>query len=287
LGDAGPLRQLRDLQGDALVEGFLGVVRRFRPLHVSIVGGEPLVRFRELDVLLPKLEDMGVEVLLVTSAVRPIPASWNKLSNLYLAVSIDGLQPEHDLRRAPATYDRILKHIVGHRINVHCTITRQIVQRPNYLHDFASFWSKRQEVRKIWFSLYTPQEGEQSEERLTAQDRARALEQLSHLRRIFPLIELGDRVLKGFLDPPTSPEECIFAQATTCISADLATAITPCQFGGRPVCTECGCMASAGLASFGKYKIGGLVKIAEIFSLSMKVGRMAIERNSRAPEYGA
>jgi MoaA/NifB/PqqE/SkfB family radical SAM enzyme len=287
LGAAGPLRQLRDLQGEALVSGVLAVVRHFRPLHVSIVGGEPLVRYRELEVLLPKLDDMGVEVLLVTSAVRPIPASWKDLSSLHLAVSIDGLQPEHDVRRAPATYDRILKHIAGHRIVVHCTITRQLVQRPNYLYDFANFWSKRQEVRKIWFSLYTPQEGEQSEERLTRQDRAQALEELSYLRQIFPRIELGDRVLKGFLDPPGSPEECMFARATTCISADLTTAITPCQFGGHPVCTECGCIASAGLASFAKYKLAGLVKIGEVFSLSMKVGRLAVEHNSRAPEYGA
>ena len=30
---------------------------------------------------------------------------------LEIVVSIDGLQPEHDVRRAPATYDRIVKHI--------------------------------------------------------------------------------------------------------------------------------------------------------------------------------
>ena len=44
LGSAGPLRQLSDYRGEALVRGVLGLVRRFRPLHVSIVGGEPLVR---------------------------------------------------------------------------------------------------------------------------------------------------------------------------------------------------------------------------------------------------
>jgi len=272
LDGAGPLRDLRDTRGEDLVAGVLGLVRRFRPLHVSIVGGEPLVRYRELEVLLPKLEDMGVEVLLVTSAVRPIPASWRDLSNLYLAVSIDGLQPEHDRRRAPATYDRILKHIAGHRINVHCTITRQIIQRQGYLQEFASFWSERQEVRKIWFSLYTPQEGEVSEERLTPQDRSIVLEELDRLRRSFPLIEMGDRVLKGFQDPPSSPTECIFAQATACVSSDFTTGITPCQFGGRPVCAECGCMASAGLASFGKYKLAGLVQIGALFSASIKFG---------------
>jgi MoaA/NifB/PqqE/SkfB family radical SAM enzyme len=278
LGGATTLRELSDTQGDALVNGVLGLVRRFRPLHVSIVGGEPLVRYRELDTLLPKLEDMGVEVMLVTSAVRPIPQAWHSLSNLYLAVSIDGLQPEHDRRRAPATYDRILKHIAGHRINVHCTITRQQVQREGYLEEFARFWSKRQEVRKIWFSLYTPQEGEVSEERLTARDRVKVLEELRRLRQMFPLMEMGERVLRGYKDPPASPQDCIFAQTTACVSSDFTTPITPCQFGGRPVCSECGCIASAGLASFARYKLGGLVQIGSLFAASRRFGeRMASE----------
>ena len=276
LGGPATLRDLRDSKGEDLVAGVLGLVRRFRPLHVSIVGGEPLVRYRELEVLLPKLEDMGVEVMVVTSAVRPIPMSWRDLSNLYISVSIDGLQPEHDRRRAPATYDRILKYIAGHRINVHCTITRQQIQRPDYLQDFASFWSERPEVRKIWFSLYTPQEGEMSEERLTPQDRAKVLTELDRLRRRFPLIDMPDRVLKGFQNPPTSPQECMFAQTTTSISSDLETIITPCQFGGRPICSECGCLASAGLAAVAKYKLAGLVQIGAIFSVSKKFGdRMA------------
>src|SRR5215471_8256771 len=91
LGSAGSLHQLNDLKGEALVTGVLAVVRRFRPLHVSIVGGEPLVRYRELNILLPKLADMGVEVQLVTSAVRPIPGAWNELPNLHILVSVDGL----------------------------------------------------------------------------------------------------------------------------------------------------------------------------------------------------
>jgi MoaA/NifB/PqqE/SkfB family radical SAM enzyme len=241
-------------------------------MHVSIVGGEPLVRYRELEVLLPKLEDMGVEVLLVTSAARPIPASWKGLTNLYLAVSVDDLQPEHDRRRAPATYARILEHIAGHRIFVHCTLTRQMIQRPNYLEDFTSLWSRHQGVRRIWFSLYTPQEAEQGEERLTPPDRMAALGELSRLRLRYPLIEMPDRIPDGFLHPPASPQECIFAQTTACISADLVTPITPCQFGGHPICTECGCLASAGLASFAKYKLAGLVRIGEIFSLSKRIG---------------
>ena len=90
------LRQLADLRGQDLVDGVLAVVRRFRPLHLSIVGGEPLVRYRELDALLPQLDSMGLEVHLVTSAVRPIPVAWAGLPNIHLVVSVDGLPPEHD-----------------------------------------------------------------------------------------------------------------------------------------------------------------------------------------------
>lgn len=116
VGTGMKLRQLSDFRGERLVDEFLGLVRRLRPIHVSIVGGEPLVRYRELNDLLPELERMGIEVQLVTSAVRPIPKEWSKLTNLHLAVSIDGLQPEHDRRRFPATYERILENIAGHQV---------------------------------------------------------------------------------------------------------------------------------------------------------------------------
>jgi sulfatase maturation enzyme AslB (radical SAM superfamily) len=272
LGDAGPLRQLRDLQGEKLVTGVLALVRRFRPLHISIVGGEPLVRYRELEVLLPKLGEMGVEVQLVTSAVRQIPPAWAKLSNVHLVVSIDGLAPEHDLRRAPATYERILKNIAGHQVIVHCTVTRQQTRRPGYLGEFARFWSDRAECRKIWFSLFTPQRGQESEERLMPEDRSRVVSEIAKLRASFPKMQMPDVILDGYLHPPASPRDCIFAQTTTNISADLTTRILPCQFGGDPMCEECGCVASAGLASIGKFKLAGILPVSRIFELSRKIG---------------
>ena len=272
LGSNGPLRQLNDYKGEALVAGVLTLVRRLKPIHLSIVGGEPLVRHHELGVLLPKLSDMNIEVQVVTSAVRPIPAEWRSIRGLHVVVSVDGLQPEHDTRRAPATYERILKHIAGHQITVHCTITRPQLRRPGYLCDFANFWSRRQEVRSIWFSLFTPQEGEQSEERLEARDREVAVAELARLREKFPKVNMPSAVLDGYSNPPGSPDVCIFAQTTTCISADLTTRISPCQFGGNPVCSECGCMASAGLASIGNHKLAGLVPVSGIFQVSRKLG---------------
>lgn len=272
LGAAGPLRQLSDLRGEDLVSGVLQLIKRLRPIHLSIVGGEPLVRSRELSVLLPKLERMGIEVQLVTSAVRPIPCAWKDLRNLHLVVSIDGLRAEHDKRRFPATYDRVLKNIAGHRVIVHCTITRQQTQRLGYFAEFARFWSQREEVRKIWFSLFTPQQGQLTEERLMPADRLRIVNELARLRSSFAKIDMPGVVLAGYLHPPASPQECIFAQTTSCLSADFSTFIEPCQFGGHPVCKECGCMASAGLASIGNYKLGGLVPLSQIFSFSKRVG---------------
>jgi organic radical activating enzyme len=73
LGGGLTLREVSDFKGQALIDGVVDLVRKHRPVHVSLVGGEPLVRFRELDVLLPRLSEMGLHVQVVTSAVRPIP----------------------------------------------------------------------------------------------------------------------------------------------------------------------------------------------------------------------
>jgi MoaA/NifB/PqqE/SkfB family radical SAM enzyme len=272
LGGDVVLRQLADYKGQELIDGVLDVVRRYKPLHLSVVGGEPLVRFRELEVLLPKLTGMGVHTQVVTSAVRPIPESWADMPLLQVVVSIDGLQPEHDVRRTPATYDRILKHITGQHITVHCTITRQQT-RPGYVTAFTEFWAKQADVKRIWFSLYTPQKGEESPEMLQPEDRLRVVKEIQSLFAREPkLHDMIPSVVEGYLRPPQNPDECVFAKTTACLSADLKKAITPCQYGGDPDCTQCGCMASVGLAAVGKYKIGGVLPLDTIFNASLKVG---------------
>ena len=274
LGAATTLRQLSDYRGEDLVTATMAVVRRLRPIHISIVGGEPLVRYRELGELLPLLDRMGIEVQLVTSAVRPIPQEWKAIGCLHTVVSIDGLAPEHDRRRAPATYERILKHIAGHSIGIHCTVTRQMLTRSGYLADFCRFWGNREEVRKIWFSVYTPQEGDDSEERLRAGDREILFEELSAVAA-YPKVDLPRVVLEGYRNPPRSPGECTFARLTACVSADLKTPVVPCQLGGKPVCAECGCMASAGMHGVGRIKLGGMLPLGAILNGSLRVGAMA------------
>jgi len=79
-------------------------------------------------------------------------------------------------------------------------------------------------------------------------------------------------VLQGYLHPPQNPESCIFAQTTACLSADLKKRIVPCQFGGDPDCSQCGCMASAGLDAVGRYELGAGVTAGKLFWMSHKVG---------------
>ena len=272
LGGGPTLRQLADRKGQELIDGLLEVVDHYNPLHVSLVGGEPLVRFRELDVVLPRLSQRGLYVQVVTSAVRPIPVAWASIPRLQVCVSIDGLQPEHDVRRTPATYDRILKHIEGHHITVHCTVTRQQAMREGYIDTFLRTWSDNPNVRTIWISLYTPQVGERSVEMLTGADRVHAVAELKRLRAQYPKLQMPAAVLEAYLDPPARPSDCIFAQTTDCLSADLTTRITPCQFGGTPDCGHCGCMASAGLAAVGRYRVGGVIPVDLLFKGSLVIG---------------
>ena len=272
LGGDVTLRELRDYKGSELVTRMLALIDKYRPLHVSIVGGEPLVRYKELHEILPRMASKGIYTQLVTSAVRQIPLEWARLPRFQLVVSIDGLQPEHDARRKPATYERILRHIEGHQITVHCTVTRQQVRRDGYLEEFVKFWSANPAVAQLWISLYTPQLGELSAERLTKSDRERVVGELMHLRAQYPKLRMPKGMIESYIAPPHSPKECVFALTTACVSADFQKPITPCQFGGNPDCANCGCIASAALAAIGRHRLPGGIRVGAIFEQSYAIG---------------
>ena len=273
LGGGVTLRELSDRKGQELVDGVLAIVDQYKPLHLSLVGGDPLVRYRELNQLVPLLMDRGIHVQIVTSAFRTFPMEWNDYPRLNVSVSIDGLQPEHDARRAPATYEKILKNIAGRNVTIHSTITSQIVQRPGYLKEFLEFWTPRPEIKRVWFSLFTPQIGDDLPEILSPRQRAEVVAELMSLRKLFPKLDMAPELIQQFSKPPASPDDCIFAQTTATISADLKTKITPCQFGGNPDCSNCGCIASMGLAAIADHKLGGFIPIKAIFDASIWIGK--------------
>jgi len=274
LGGGITLRGLRDRKGQELVDGVLEAVDRFKPLHLSIVGGDPLVRYHELELMIPPLLDRGIHVQIVTSAFRPLAPAWATLANLKVVVSIDGLQPEHDVRRAPATYERILKNIAGQKVTIHCTVTGQMMKRPGYLKEFLLYWTPKADIHGIWFSLFTPQMGDRLPEMLQPAERVQAIADMLALRKEFPKLDMPEEMIRQFATPPRSPRDCVFALTTQTLSADLKTKIVPCQFGGNPDCSACGCVASMGLAAIAAHKLGGIIPVAAIFKASFKIGRI-------------
>jgi len=281
VGGGKTLRSLNDRKGQELIDGVLAIADRLRPLHLSIVGGDPLVRYRELEEMIPLLLERGIHVQVVTSAFRPLAPGWAMLAHMNVVVSIDGLQPEHDVRRAPATYDRILKNIAGQNITIHCTVTGQMMKRPGYLREFLAFWTPRPEIRKIWFSLFTPQVGDHLPEMLQPRERLQAIADMLALRREFPKLDMPEGMIRQFASPPMSPEECVFARTTQTLSADLKTKIVPCQFGGNPDCSSCGCIASMGLAAVAAHKLGGIIPVGIIFKASVEIGEVRARRKTQ------
>lgn len=273
LGGGQTLRDLNDRKGQELIDGVLEIVDRLKPLHLSIVGGDPLVRYREMEALVPLLLGRGVHVQLVTSAFRQFPSEWTALPHMNVVVSIDGLQPEHDVRRTPATYERIIKNLEGHKVTIHCTVTGQMMKRPGYLRSFLEFWTPRPEINKVWFSLFTPQVGEELPEILQPAERAQAIAEMLELRKLFPKLDMPEGMIQQLATPPSGPEECVFALTTQTLSADLKTRVTPCQFGGNPDCKSCGCIASMGLAAIAEHKLGGFLPVGSIFRASIKIGQ--------------
>ena len=69
---------------------------------------------------------------------------------------------------------------------------------------------------------------------------------------------------------------------TACVSSDLRRAITPCQFGGDPDCTQCGCLASAGLAAVGDYRLAGVLPVRTVLDASGLIGQ-AVRRLREGP----
>jgi MoaA/NifB/PqqE/SkfB family radical SAM enzyme len=284
LGGGITLRELNDRKGQDLVDGVIDLVDRLKPLHLSLVGGDPLVRYRELETMIPLILKRGVHVQVVTSAFRALPASWATLPHMNVVVSIDGLQPEHDIRRKPATYERILKNVAGQKITIHCTVTSQMMKRPGYLREFLEFWTPRAEVHKMWFSIFTPQIGDRLPEILSPEERSRLIDELLVLRQQFPKLDMPEGLIRQMSAPPHNPSECVFALTTQTISADLKTRITPCQFGGNPDCESCGCIASMGLAAVAAHRLGGFIPVGAIFRASLKIGQLRARGKSEQPQ---
>ena len=66
------------------------------------------------------------------------------------------------------------------------------------------------------------------------------------------------------------------------MSADFKRPISPCQFGGNPDCSSCGCIASAGLGAIARHRLPGGLRVGAIFENSLRVGRKVRQLRARA-----
>jgi MoaA/NifB/PqqE/SkfB family radical SAM enzyme len=231
-----------------------------------------MVRHRELDRILPALSDMGIFTMIVTSGVIPIPLQWMEIPRTRIAVSVDGLPEHHDIRREPATYQRILKNIEGRKINVHWVITRPMLVRPGYLEEYVAFWNARPEVDHIWISLYSPQMDDESPERLTPEDRERVARELPPLGNKYSKLLIPEGMARAFVNPPSNPQSCVFSKMSINYSADLKSRVEPCVFGGTPDCSQCGCSISSALHWIQQEKIAGPLRVGHLVTASLAVG---------------
>ncbi|HEX4808597.1 MAG TPA: radical SAM protein [Bryobacteraceae bacterium] len=272
-GEGVTLRSVSDYRGNDLVNGILRLVDEHQPLQVSLVGGEPLVRHRELSRVLPELSRRGVYTLVVTSAVVPIPAEWTSLPYVTIAVSVDGNPEDHDVRRKPATYERILRNIEGRTVNIHWTVVRKNVEAPGYMDRYLAFWNERPEVKNIWVSVYTPQLQEESGERLTQENRHQLAAYFNRVEGRYKKLSMRKGLVDAFLHPPSSPKTCLFSKLSVNYTADLKTRVDPCVFGGEPNCAECGCSMSMGMEWLGEIKVAGPLRAKHLINGSLAIGR--------------
>ncbi|MBV8810162.1 MAG: radical SAM protein [Acidobacteriaceae bacterium] len=274
LGSGGPnLRSVSDHRGDELVRRVLEMVDEHEPLQLSLVGGEPLMRHRELTKLLPQLSDRGIYTLIVTSGVIPIPHDWICLPRVTVAVSVDGNPEDHDVRRKPATYERILGNIAERKVNIHWTVVRNNVEQAGYMDRYLAFWNAKPEVNRIWVSIYTPQIGEESAERLTSENRAQLASYFASVGKKYPKLTMHPGIMAAFVKPPAGPSDCVFSRISLNYTADLRTRVEPCVFGGSPNCSECGCSISMGMHWLGNLTVAGPLRAKHLINGSLSVGR--------------
>lgn len=264
---------VKEPRGDELVNRILDLVRRHNPIHVSFVGGEPLLRQQELDVVLPEMNRRGVVTLVVTSGVLPVPAHWKELPHTAVCVSVDGLAPDHDQRRAPATYDRILANISGRRVNVHWTIVRPATVQESYFEQYLDFWSAVPEVEYILISVYTPQRNEQTPEMLTPEDRRAFAGRLAAMHRRYPKLLMSDEIAAAYLHPPPAPDRCLFAHISRSYTSDLASEVSPCVIGGDPDCRQCGCAIAMALHGIKAHRIRGPLRVGHLIAVTTGIAR--------------
>ena len=206
------------------------------------------------------------------------------LAHMNVVVSIDGLQPEHDVRRAPATYDRVLEKHRGPEGHdpLHCHRSNDEASQC-YLEEISGVLDTqgRGPWARCGSACSLQQIGDRLPEMLQPDERLHAIADMLALRKEFSKLDMPEGMeFRQFATPPRSPKDCVFALTTRTLSADLKTKIVPCQFGGNPDCHSCGLrIASMGLAAIAAHKWGGIIPVGAVFKASVRIGQIGRTRS--------
>jgi hypothetical protein len=53
------------------------------------------------------------------------------------------------VRRAPATYERILRNIENRVVDISWVVINPMLTRPGYLDEYLEFWTRRPEIGRV------------------------------------------------------------------------------------------------------------------------------------------
>ena len=124
-----------------------------------------------------------------------------------------------------------------------------MMKRPGSLKEFLEFWTRRPEIHRVWFSLFTPQVGDQLPEMLTIKQRMQRIKaEMLELRLQFPetvvqkIDSSGYPNLLRVLQTVCSRRRPRYYPRISGLKSDHVS-------WGNPDCASCGCIASMGLAA--------------------------------------
>jgi hypothetical protein len=92
----------------------------------------------------------------------------------------------------------------------------------------------------VWFSLFTPQKGDQLPEMLEREERIRAISEMTELRKRFTKLDMPEGLIRQFASPPHRPEDCIFALTTETLPPILERRSHPAYSGATPTVNRVG-----------------------------------------------
>jgi hypothetical protein len=131
-------------------------------------------------------------------------------------------------------------------------------------------------------SVYTPQIGEESAEKLTPADRHTLAVELPKLARAYPKFLFTKGMGTAVEKPPANPDDCVFSKMSTNVSADLRSRVEPCIFGGSPDCSQCGCSISTALHWIRGINLVGPLKVGHLVEGSVRIGKAANRLRQRS-----